>query len=224
MLTRGVKSCWRWWRSCSDGGTTKTNSLSLKSVAYPAKGTFGLKERAGRRLLFRRATTTRAKAGHKSRLIRNLGEWEPFLGEALRREPKGGIHFRSEMSRLMEAVRAITASGGRGTRNTGRYCPKVVESCPAAANIIRGSRFSIPRPLTRPGADSWFVRACRRPAALLHDRPSDRSLDGVLESSVSWWAKWYYWGQMGSDRSLLRPSQKLARAFARFPGVRSSQD
>src|SRR4029077_3725223 len=135
-----------------------------------------------------------------------------------------GCNLRSEMSRLMEAARAVTASGGRGTRNTGRYCPKVVESCPAAANISRGSRFSIPRPLTRPGADSWFVRACRRPAALLHDRPADRSLDGVLESSVSWWAKWFYWGPMGSDRSPLRPSPKLARAFPRFAGARLSQD
>ncbi len=34
---------------------------------------------------------------------------------------------------------------------------------------------------------------------------------------VSWWAKWFYWGPMGSDRQLLRPSPKLARAFARFP-------
>jgi hypothetical protein len=38
-----------------------------------------------------------------------------------------------------------------------------------------------------------------------------------LAKPVSWWAKWFYWGPMGSDGRLLRPSPKLARAFARFP-------
>jgi hypothetical protein len=38
-----------------------------------------------------------------------------------------------------------------------------------------------------------------------------------LAKPVSWWAKRFYWGPMGSDRSLLDPSPKLARAFARFP-------
>ena len=38
-----------------------------------------------------------------------------------------------------------------------------------------------------------------------------------LAKPVSWWAKWFYWGPMGSDRRLLRPSPKLATAFARFP-------
>jgi hypothetical protein len=38
-----------------------------------------------------------------------------------------------------------------------------------------------------------------------------------LAKPVSWWAKWFYWGPMGSDRQLLRPSPKLARALARFP-------
>ena len=41
-----------------------------------------------------------------------------------------------------------------------------------------------------------------------------------LAKPVSWWAKWFYWGPMGSDRRLLRPSPKLARAFARFPEQR----
>jgi hypothetical protein len=38
-----------------------------------------------------------------------------------------------------------------------------------------------------------------------------------LAKPVSWWAKWFYWGPIGSDRQLLRPSPKLARALARFP-------
>jgi hypothetical protein len=38
-----------------------------------------------------------------------------------------------------------------------------------------------------------------------------------LAKPVSWWAKWFYWGPMGSDRRLLRPSPKLAMAFTRFP-------
>ena len=38
-----------------------------------------------------------------------------------------------------------------------------------------------------------------------------------LAKPVSWWAKWFYWGPLGSDRRLLRPSPKLARALARFP-------
>lgn len=38
-----------------------------------------------------------------------------------------------------------------------------------------------------------------------------------LAKPVSWWAKWFYWGSLGSDRQLVRPSPKLARAFARFP-------
>ena len=42
-----------------------------------------------------------------------------------------------------------------------------------------------------------------------------------LAKPVSWWAKWFYWGPMGSDRKLLRPSPKLARAFARFPEQRT---
>src|SRR5207245_5843011 len=42
-----------------------------------------------------------------------------------------------------------------------------------------------------------------------------------LARPVSWWAKWFYWGPMGSDRRLLRPSPKLARAFARFPEQRT---
>jgi len=41
-----------------------------------------------------------------------------------------------------------------------------------------------------------------------------------LAKPVSWWAKWFYWGPMGSDRRLLRPSPKLAKAFARFPEQR----
>jgi hypothetical protein len=42
-----------------------------------------------------------------------------------------------------------------------------------------------------------------------------------LAKPVSWWAKWFYWGPMGSDQRLLRPSPKLARAFARFPEQRT---
>jgi hypothetical protein len=38
-----------------------------------------------------------------------------------------------------------------------------------------------------------------------------------LAKPVSWWAKWFYWGPMGSDRRLLNPTPKLARALARFP-------
>ena len=38
-----------------------------------------------------------------------------------------------------------------------------------------------------------------------------------LAKPVSWWAKWFYWGPLGSDRRLLNPSPKLERAFARFP-------
>jgi hypothetical protein len=38
-----------------------------------------------------------------------------------------------------------------------------------------------------------------------------------LAKPVSWWAKWFYWGPMGSDRRLLNPKPKLARALARFP-------
>lgn len=38
-----------------------------------------------------------------------------------------------------------------------------------------------------------------------------------LAKPVSWWAKWFYWGPMDSDRRLLRPISKLARALARFP-------
>jgi hypothetical protein len=38
-----------------------------------------------------------------------------------------------------------------------------------------------------------------------------------LARPVSWWAEWFYWGPMGSDRQLLQPSPKLARALARFP-------
>jgi hypothetical protein len=45
-----------------------------------------------------------------------------------------------------------------------------------------------------------------------------------LAKPVSWWAKWFYWGPMGSDRRLLRPSPKLARAFARFPEQRTDFD
>jgi hypothetical protein len=38
-----------------------------------------------------------------------------------------------------------------------------------------------------------------------------------LAKPVSWWAKWFYWGPLGSDRQLMQPSPKLARALARFP-------
>jgi len=38
-----------------------------------------------------------------------------------------------------------------------------------------------------------------------------------LAKPVSSWAKWFYWGPLGSDRRLLGPSPKLARALARFP-------
>jgi hypothetical protein len=38
-----------------------------------------------------------------------------------------------------------------------------------------------------------------------------------LAKPVSWWAKWFYWGPLGPNRELLRPSPKLARALARFP-------
>ncbi len=38
-----------------------------------------------------------------------------------------------------------------------------------------------------------------------------------LAKPVSWWAKWFYWGPMGSDRQLRQPSPKLARALVRFP-------
>jgi len=51
-----------------------------------------------------------------------------------------------------------------------------------ATDFSRGFRFSIPRPLTRPGGDFWFVKACRRPAALLHDPSSDVPFDVVLRS------------------------------------------
>jgi hypothetical protein len=42
-----------------------------------------------------------------------------------------------------------------------------------------------------------------------------------LAKPVSWWAKWFYWGPMGSDQRLLRPSPKLAKALARFPKQRT---
>lgn len=42
-----------------------------------------------------------------------------------------------------------------------------------------------------------------------------------LAKPMSWWAKWFYWGPMDSDRRLLNPSPKLARAFARFPEQRT---
>jgi hypothetical protein len=45
-----------------------------------------------------------------------------------------------------------------------------------------------------------------------------------LAKPVSWWAKWFYWGPMGSDRRLLNPSPKLARAFARFPEQKTEFD
>jgi hypothetical protein len=38
-----------------------------------------------------------------------------------------------------------------------------------------------------------------------------------LARPVSWWAKWFYWGPLGSDRRLLCPKPKLARALIRFP-------
>ena len=38
-----------------------------------------------------------------------------------------------------------------------------------------------------------------------------------LAKPVSWWAKWFYWGSMGSDGQLLQPYPKLVRALARFP-------
>ena len=38
-----------------------------------------------------------------------------------------------------------------------------------------------------------------------------------LARPVSWWAEWFYWGPMDSDRRLVRPNRKFARALARFP-------
>ncbi len=82
-------------------------------------------------------------------------------------------------------ARPASGSDGRVARKTWCYCRKSARPFFGGRHdrrdISRGSRFSIPRPLTRPGGDSWFVKACRRPAALLHHRPSDGPLGRRFE-------------------------------------------
>ena len=105
-----------------------------------------------------------------------------------------GCNLRSEMPRSIGRVgQTGSGSDGRVARKTWCYSRKSAEAFFGGRNdrrdISRGSRFSIPRPLTRPGGGFWFVKACRRPAALLHHLPSGGPLDGVLGSSPGSWGE-----------------------------------
>ena len=111
-----------------------------------------------------------------------------------RNRASAGCNLRSEMPLSIDRVgQTDSGSGGRVACTTWCYCRKAGPAFFGGRNdrrdISRGSRFSIPRPLTRPGGDFWFVKACRRPAALRHDLPSDGPLDGVLRSSPGFWGE-----------------------------------
>jgi hypothetical protein len=106
----------------------------------------------------------------------------------------GGSNLRSEMPRSIDQVgQTGSGSDGRVACSTWCYCrksaPGLFGDRSGRRDISRGCRFSIPRPLTRPGGDSWFVKACQRPVALLDDRPSGEPLDGALKSSRGVWSE-----------------------------------